>query len=218
MSPIFSNGSIKLPANLEKTEELLKDMLNFIYAYIPLDYEKISGRVGYDDLDPDHSGDWNFMNNFSSGSTDCKYSYVINSTRQERLPCFPPDVLPCCTSDDRQRLNSPNCDLITRLHAYVQAHGARSVKLKGIRSLTINNYHGVNKDNRGTRGLDWVLKYHRTFSIIRSSSITLHDLIIACYKTKSHKFETWYEFVDGPKDVTIRDGALVFDLDVSHGS
>ena len=202
---MFSKGKITLSPDLRKTGTLLQDLLTYIYHNIELDYDKLSKRLDYDpndsDSDFDHYGPYGCKFDYKPGSSDCRFSYKINKVY-----------------DDCLDESSPNHELFESLHTYVRTHGARKIKFTGISNLTINNKRGPNTDPRGTRGLDWLLVFHPTFTVSRPRCISLHDLIIGCYKTKSHKFENNYEAVFGPKKIVLDGDSLEFNLDVDHGS
>lgn len=202
MASAYYNGTITLPSNLKQTKILLSDLLNYIYFNIKLDYEKIAKRINFPPYPgADTTEDCFGTAEFEPGTSDCKYSYRLSSFYDSRMP-----------------LESPNKELMLLLDTYVRAYGTRKVRFIGIRSLTINNKYGVNADTMGTRTLDWELQFYPTFTVANPRDITLHDLIIACYKTKSHKFENWYEAVFGVKNIILKDHSLVFDLNVDHGS
>lgn len=202
MASMYYNGSIVLSSDLNKTATLLTDLLNYIYFNIKLDYEKIARCIGFHpEPGSDSTDDYFGGTEFESGKIDCKYSYRLSSFYDNRMP-----------------LDSPNKELMLLLDTYVRAYGTRKVKFMNIHRLTVNNKYGINPDTRGTRVLDWKLMFHPTFTITNPRDITLHDLIIAVYKTKSHKFENWYEAVIEVDNVVLKNGNLEFDLTVDHGS
>lgn len=204
MPPMFSEGKITLSPDLKKTKTLLHDLLIYIYYNIELDYEKLSKRLNYDpsvsDSDFYRYGPYGCKFKYRHGIYDCRFSYKIEEEYNECLEVF-----------------SPNHELIEGLHTYIQTHGARKIKFTGINNLIVNNTRGVSFDMRGTRGLDWLLVSHPTFTVTRPNCISLHDLIIACHKTKSHKFENRFESVLGPEKIVLNGDTLEFGLNVVRG-
>ncbi|AEQ60172.1 hypothetical protein [Acanthamoeba castellanii mamavirus] len=86
-----------------------------------------------------------------------------------------------------------NNKLTEKLHEYFTNNSPKNLKLDGVIKLTLINNDGVNVDRRGVRDIDWKLHFWPEYVIYNEKNITFHDLIIACHKIKSHKFDRWYE-------------------------
>ena len=200
---MFKEGVITIPSNHKAAKGLVEGLTQYAYRNVKLDYEKISRRVKYRPGNKSDSEYEDFDVKFKSGNDDCRYSYVVAREFDDRYyDEKQPDVI----------------DVFRQIHEYVIENGARSVKIDKCKRLEVINKSGVNSDTRGIRGLDWVLKFYPTFVVERRKGITLHDVIISCYKTKSHKFENNYECMWAIEDFRFKKGVLSIELDLDHGS
>ncbi|AGC02399.1 hypothetical protein H012_gp049 [Acanthamoeba polyphaga moumouvirus] len=85
-----------------------------------------------------------------------------------------------------------NKKLIRSLHQYLSNNSPKDLIITDIKKLKLINDQDINKSVKGIRDLDW--KLHCWFEYeIDKNNITLHDLIIACYKIKSRKFDIYHE-------------------------
>jgi hypothetical protein len=87
-----------------------------------------------------------------------------------------------------------------------------------VKFVALSNHRGDNDDARGIRYLDWKLYYWKEFDVYNESGITLHDLIIAAYKIKSHKFDAWFELFCNINSLRIDDDSLHIGTKFDHGS
>lgn len=85
------------------------------------------------------------------------------------------------------------------------------------RPLILNNYHGINYDKRGVK--DEFLEFRDFYDLweLEARSIKVADFLTICYKLKSHKFENWYEWVQGAV-CFIENGRFIAKLKVDQGS
>ena len=202
-----TKGTLTLPSDPKQLKKIVTHLFEYTYSNIKLDYDKISKSIDEELSESESSYDWEAE--YEPGENDCELSYKTDNA-----------------FDPRDFDESPHAELFARIHTYVQSNGARGVRLKGVRSLTIRNSMGINTDTRGTRPLDSHLKFHPSYTVERGHRITLHDFIIASYKIKSHKFENWYELISGAETVTMsktRVGAkaglaMVIKITGDHGS
>jgi Family of unknown function (DUF5868) len=52
---------------------------------------------------------------------------------------------------------------------------------------------GMNTSACDVRDIDWKLHWWNSYNISDNEGIKFRDIVIACYKIKSHKFEIEYE-------------------------
>ncbi|MBA3757217.1 MAG: hypothetical protein H0X02_13815 [Nitrosomonas sp.] len=82
--------------------------------------------------------------------------------------------------------------------------------------LTMRNPHGINRDNRGVKEAFEFEDFYRSWEV-QAGPIKIVELLQACYKLKSHKFDNWYEWVQGAS-CSIVNGRFIAKLRVDHGS
>ena len=194
---MFKEGRIDIPSDHKKAKRFVNGLLAYSYENASLDHHKMRKRFDYE-LD-DFSG---VDRSFCSGEEDCRYSYVIDENFYEDF------------FEDRK----VDIGTFKQIHEYVLEHGARQVKIGNCKHLILKNQEGINRDRRGIKDLDWILKFYPIYAIERRSCISLHDIIIACYKVKSHKFENNYELIYGASIVEHIGNTLEITMDVEHGS
>ncbi|AGC02436.1 hypothetical protein H012_gp012 [Acanthamoeba polyphaga moumouvirus] len=165
----------------------LKSIIKYIYCQIPLDHDKMKKLYKYVEV-------------------DCDYDYK----KDDDYDYLGPDFMPNKMQDDeyvykfKHELNESyfpephsgediNNELIREMHEFLIEKSPKKLILKDIRTIKLIKNKGVNKDRRGVRDLDWKLHFWQEYIISSKRSLKLHDLIIAAYKIKSHKFEKWYE-------------------------
>lgn len=88
-----------------------------------------------------------------------------------------------------------------------------------VEEINLYNKSGVNRDARGVRDVDWKLHFWNKYTCY--NSITFHDLIVAAYKIRSHKFENNYElFCDVKTYVFSSNGKYTINIfaEFDHGS
>lgn len=87
------------------------------------------------------------------------------------------------------------------------------VKMRNIEILTLRNMRGYNVDHRGSNHCQIQLPWLEQIKI--ALPINLHDFFAALYKTKSHKWDKWYELYSGFKLDLNRN---LIKLNFDHGS
>ncbi|AAV50319.1 hypothetical protein [Acanthamoeba castellanii mimivirus] len=160
----------------------LSTVIDYIYNQIPLDYAEMN-KI-YKNICTELDDSPEFQSNLTE---DDEYVYKFNEILKKcydeqemtKRKIFDPDFL--------------NYKLINELHIYLTKKSPKKLVIKSINSIKLVNNEGVNTDINGTTNVDWKLHFWPEFTIQNSECLTLHDIIIACYKIKSHKFENWYE-------------------------
>ncbi|AVL95246.1 hypothetical protein ma859 [Moumouvirus australiensis] len=169
----------------EKESEIyfnLESIIRYIYCQIPLDYNKMNEI--YKDVQVDYCFDY-IRNNYIYGEPkfisnemeDNKYIYKFKYELKEI----------CFLEEDN------NIELIREIHQYLTEKSPKNLILKDIHTIKLINDDGNNEEKGGVRNLDWKLHFWPEYIISSEDDLKLHDLIIAAYKIKSHKFETWFE-------------------------
>ncbi|AGF85780.1 hypothetical protein QJ854_gp002 [Moumouvirus goulette] len=95
-----------------------------------------------------------------------------------------------------------NKKLIRSLHHYLSENSPKNLIIVDVKKIKLINNQDVKKSVKGIRDVDWKLHCWSEY-IIEKNNITLHDLIVACYKIKTHKFENFHEKFDKLKDFCI---------------
>ena len=108
-------------------------------------------------------------------------------------------------------------EFIKEVREYLQNNETRKLKIAGATELVVYNNHGTYKTSRGVREMDWKLHFWPEFHVKKQNGISFHDMVIALYKVKSHKFEHGYEMYCGVKDLEIND-KISFEVEFDHGS
>ncbi len=87
--------------------------------------------------------------------------------------------------------------------------------ITGYKFIQFTNSRGINRDHRGSTHCRINLKFEKQVNI--NEYITLHDLVQIYYRTKSHKFDTWYELYCGCSVIKKKENFYV-NLSHDHGS
>ena len=191
--------------NLSKED--LKELIRYIYLQFPLDHDKmkelyddVKVPISFDDTEKDDDDYRSKLTFISNDNPD--YAYIYQ---------FDPDLSQSYFGD---------CYFIKKLHKYLIKKSPRKLKLGNLDQLSVHNVHprGINDDARGVRYMDWRLYFWRKYGIEKINGITLHDLIIAVYKVRSHKFENNYELYTGIENFSFDDDTLYLSLNFDHGS
>lgn len=205
--------------NVKRSQKFMKNIIKYIYEQFSLNYEKMkfhySGKKSLLDIDGDICYEFGLPNlQFdNSMEKDDEYFYIFDSEQKMRL--------------------KKNCEterIITILHNYLKEHPASKLKIYSINSedeiepikiLSINNLSGINQDIRGIRDVDWKLYFWNKYKFTIHDdieSVSFEDLVIACYKIKSHKFDNWYELFININQLTYDDSKIEFGAVFDHGS
>lgn len=99
---------------------------------------------------------------------------------------------------------------------YSDVIAQKEVQLIGIKSILIHNLSGINEDHRGSDHILVQLPYKETVHI-EKDIISIHDITIAFFQIKSHKFDFWYELYNSVKCSIVND-CLHIDIEFDHGS
>ncbi|AGC01573.1 hypothetical protein H012_gp893 [Acanthamoeba polyphaga moumouvirus] len=157
----------------------LRTIFHYICHQIHLNGAKMSSL--YKHIEVDYISDSIFTpNNIQDG----KYYYIITKFNESYF--LDPD------SD-----YDFNTELLKELGKYFEEKSAKNLIIKNIHGLTLINNNGINNDIGGISDLDWKLYFWDKFVVQKNRELTFHNLIIAAFKIKSHKFDFWYElFID----------------------
>ena len=211
----ISNDKLVLGKSDEDTKQNLDYLFRYIYYQFILDHDKmkplykdVKVPVTYDDEDDydydcfcedyDHAKYRDNLRFLSNSKLDDKYIYRFDRGLRDRA--------------------YDNSEFINQLHKYLSENSPKKLKLRKITSLSLSNKDGVNDDARGVRFLDWKLHFWSTYDIAKENCISFHDLIIAAYKVKSHKFENNYEMYYAIDNLKFGDEFLSLGLKFDHGS
>ena len=173
----------------------LYSILYYVYNQIPLDYDKM--KKLYENIE-----------------VDCDYDYYDYEKEDDYYNCNGPKFVSNEMEDDEyvykfnsklngHRFPEPyagekyNNKLIREIHEFLKEKSPKKLTLKNIHKIKFINDTGVNKDSRGIRDLEWKLHFWPEYTVQSDHSLKLHDLIVAAYKIKSHKFERWFEMFSG---------------------
>lgn len=197
----------RLELNFHNIEEItckLTSIIKYIYHNLPLDYDEMerlyfdsNSSVDFDfKKDCRSAGDRSYINRpkFVPNISDNKYIYrfVMNLTFNKYYWNEQFNELKESNTDPDK--NFDYCfDLTNEIHEYLKENTAKDLIISGVIGLKLVNTSGINTDSRGIREVDWKLSFWEKYKIYKETDVTLHDLIIAAYKIRSHKFEDWYE-------------------------
>lgn len=163
-------------------------LMRYLYREFVLDYDKMKKIYGHIE-------------------SDNNYDDIYNDNNIRDILYFEPNLM----DDDKyiyKYENNINLDndiddivfyeeiknLILELQVYLSEKTTKRLRVMGITKLKLVNDFGINKYVGGIRDLDWKLHFWPEYTIVNDNYITLHELIIACFKIKSHKFETYHEY------------------------
>ena len=201
----IKDKSLILGKKETQIKENLDAIFDYIYYQIPLNHDKmvnlykdVNVPISFDDT-PDYDYYRDKLKFVPCDETDDKYIYKFKD--EVDLESF--DINPI---------------IISEIHGFLMKYSPKKLKIGNYTDLKVSNYHGVNKDARGIRYLDWRLYFWEEYNISNDNGITFHDLIIAAYKVKSHKFENNYEMYCSIKNIHNSDNKLCIDLKFDHGS
>lgn len=209
MSTYIENGVICLGKSNYEMEQNLSEIIRFINYQLPLNhdamkllYDHIKVPVIFDDEDDDNYDHndyyrWNlkFVSNYEKDG-----EYIYDYDNDINIDCY------------------ENKELIIELRNYLESKSPKKLHISNYNKIKIYNPHGINHDARGVRFMDWKLHFWQSFKVHNDNGITLHDLIIATHKTRSHKFETNYEMFCGVESVCIDNRKLRISANYDHGS
>lgn len=182
----IKNDKLYLGSKEATIKENLTDILQYIYDACPLNYNKM--KKLYEHIEVDNNYDCDFLGlKFENNLTeDDKYVYEL--------------------IDEMNIENYDNVELIEELHNYlIQQRSARKLRINNVSKIKLINETGMNDYIFGIEELDWKLHYWAEYMVSNENNVRLHDLIIAAWKIKSHKFDLFYESCNGIKELGVLD-------------
>lgn len=190
----------------EDIENNLEYLIHYIYNSFPLNHDEMISL--YDDIDVPIKYDDNE-----------KYDGNYNYRYKLRFCNF-------CDEDDEYYYDFDNSDyaseeydnspFIEQINEYLSYNSPENLKILDVSKLDVCNGTGRYKDVRGCRYLDWRLHFWECFYVSNPSGINLHDLIIAVFKIKCHKFENEYESFAYISNFQIDDDSITICLEYDH--
>lgn len=210
MGKYIKNNRLRLGKSESTFTRNLEKLMNYIYEQFPLDhdnmkqlYEHVRVPVNFDDTEYEDNEKSNSYYRSALKFTchydkDDKYIYSFNNEFDSE-----------CYNND---------PFIIELHEYLLSKTPQELRIGRVELLYLTNDRGVNEDARGVRSLDWKLHFWNKYDVSKDEGITLDDLIIACYKIRSHKFENDYELFTGIKKAGYGNGVLYGFCRFEHGS
>jgi hypothetical protein len=206
---MIKNNKLILDYNDESIEKKFGEILRYVYNHFELDhdlmldyYEDVNAPMDYDYVTDTKDLDM-YINFWSNDKKDEKYIY------------FPQKKF-----DNRWYDDYP--DLIKNINNFIDKKTTKFLKLDKVKKIVLINSRGkyrcINNDSRGVRQADWKLHTWHKYEITNNDGITFADLIIACYKIKSHKFENNYELYCGIEKISLVNGMLSITVNFDHGS
>lgn len=209
MGKYIKNKTLNIGKSDEETKNIFDEILRFIYEQFPLDhdkmkvlYEHIKVPVDFDDeYDNDYEYNYYYRRNLKFVNhyiKDDDYIYEFNK-----------DICLGYYENDK---------LINELHSFLLENSPKKLCISNFKTITLTNNNGVNHDARGVKFMDWKLYFWNSYPVGKDLNITLHDLIIAAYKIRSHKFENHYELFCGIENLHIKNGHLFINTCFDHGS
>lgn len=205
---MIKNRELKLDYNDDLTSVVFDGILWYIYNYYDLNHSAMMKYYNHVKAPKDYE----YMDGFQfqpNDKKDSRYFYYRNK--------HPYDEGHDPSYIDLQD-NYPN--LIGQIDDFLSKKSTKSLKLCGVNDIVLINGTSdcVNKNCRGIMKADWKLHTWPKFKIFNNNGITFDDLIVACYKIKSHKFENNYEMYVGISSVKLNDHRLEIVVDFDHSS
>ena len=186
------NNKLFLGTKLKIIKSNLQDIIQYIYYQYKLDYNKMDKIYKHIESENDYDCiyDRHKPNNIifeNNPIEDNKYIYKWNSY---------------FWFDDNEDYYK-NEKLINELHNYLCTNKLKDLKFNNINKMKLINDCGIYNSIWEIRNLDWKLHFWNEYIINKKSSVRFHDLIIALYKIKSHKFDLWNEYYTGITELDI---------------
>ncbi|AZL89928.1 hypothetical protein QKC54_gp0816 [Megavirus baoshan] len=179
------NNYLKIGLKEKNIKKYLKDIFEYIYQAYELDIEKMQHL--YEHIESYDNHTYYFQNN---SINDSEYVYRKKIIDLDNL--FRPN---------RELFNESSHILIEEINTYLLTHSEHDLIIKDFTKILLINNTGPDERKSKLYYLDQKLHFWPEY--IMEDKITFHDLIIAAYKIKSHKFETWFEMFAGVLEVHI---------------
>jgi hypothetical protein len=105
-------------------------------------------------------------------------------------------------------------ELVKNIHDFLQSKN--NFTFKSSTEIILKNINGFNDDHRGSDHVIFNLPFEPTINL--GSKFKFLDLVDACYRIKSHKFDNWYELYCGIKEITKQNNTSIIKVNFDHGS
>ena len=172
----IKNNKLFLGTKLSTIKNNLDDIIRYIYDQYYLNHNKMVKLYDHIEFDNNNNNN-NYANNIifkNNPVEDKKYVFLFDDLLNI-------DILGDCDYKNKK--------LIIELHNYLILNKSFDLILNNINKVKLINNSGMNKNYYGSTYLDLKLHYWDQYIINNNDkSIRLHDLIIALYKIRSHKF------------------------------
>nr|WBF70441.1 hypothetical protein [Megavirus caiporensis] len=163
----------------------LKDIFEYIYQAYELDIEIMHHL--YEQIESYNNHTSYFQNN---PMNDSEYVYKKKNFNLDNL-----------LQPNHDLFNESSHLLIQEINTYLLIHSEHDLLIKDFTKILLINNTGPDERKSELYHLDQKLHFWPEYMM--EDKITFHDLIIAAYKIKSHKFETWFEMFAGVLEVHI---------------
>ncbi len=176
----FNDGRLCLGKDNETIKNRIDDVLYYIYNYFTLDqpamekhYASISVSMDYDHNDDikDISRFIRFRSHYVKDN-----SYFITFNEKFESDLIYRDIF-----------------FVYALHSQLVEKGISKIRFYDVGSISLTNTNGEYQDSRGIDSLDWKLYWWNSYTVSNNWFVKFADFVLACYKIKSHKFDTYYE-------------------------
>lgn len=104
---------------------------------------------------------------------------------------------------------------LEKIENFASKNGYKRVIFDAKKIIFINK-NGINKDHRGSNHCEIFLHFHESFTV--TAPISLEDFYLALIKTKSHKFENWYELFMKSTVQKLEESSYSINFKHDHGS
>ncbi|ANB50919.1 hypothetical protein [Powai lake megavirus] len=179
------NNYLRIGLKEKKLKIYLKDIFEYIYQAYELDVEKM--QYLYEHIESNNNDTYYFENN---SMNDSEYVYRKKIIDLDNL-----------LQPNRELFNESSNVLIQEINTYLLTHSEHDLIIKDFTKILLINNTGP--DERKTKLYHMDQKLHFWPEYMMEDKITFHDLIIAAYKIKSHKFETWFEMFNDISEVCV---------------
>jgi hypothetical protein len=211
--------SITLPTNNVDIKDFFSNMIKLVYNSYQITH------VNYD-----QKNYFNCSNSWSGGKpsdgrychddeecdgySDCELerTTISNKNKNNVKYFYIRDINYDCDNDNDNELYQE----VKNIMDYLEENDDDNIVFNSNYEIVLINPYGINDDHRGSDHTPIVLPFHQ--NVILGKTFTLDDLINACYKIKSHKFDYWYELYCGVDKVYTKDDNLFISVAFDHGS
>lgn len=207
MGNYVNRNSLYLGESRKEIKRNMNDILIYIYYQISLDhdemkkiYENVKVPVNFDDDDDNriykdyYRYSLRFVNHYKR---DKKYIYQINAELDIK--------------------KYKNKKLINEIHHFFIKKSPEELYLNNIKYIELLNHCGINDNLGGIKCVDWKLHFWSEYQITSDVvCLSFHDLVIAAYKIKSHKFDNKYEAYHKIQKMIINDNSLKIIIKFEH--